>query len=88
MSALARSASSAQTSGESTFELANSKQAALRLALLYLTILTRGKMSTTSLDSICRTGFAVDDSSSAMGMAVAKKPYLGTLIAASAVGIW
>ena len=99
MSALARSASSAQTSGENTFELAKFEAGGLTFGVAFTyDDLDAWQDVDDSLDAVIYLpyfGFAVDDSSSAMGMAVAESRYLGDveefdswLIAANAVGAY
>ena len=99
MSALARSASSAQTSGENTFELAKFEAAGLTFGVAFTyDDLDAWQDVDDSLDAVIYLpyfGFAVDDSSSAMGMAAAESRYLGDveefdswLIAANAVGAY
>lgn len=99
MSALARSASSAQTSGENTFELAKFEAGGLTFGVAFTyDDLDAWQDVDDSLDAVIYLpyfGFAVDDSSSAMGTAVAESRYLGDveefdswLIAANAVGAY
>ena len=97
MSALARSASSAQTSGENTVELAKFEAGGLTFGVAFTyDDLDAWQDVDDSLDAVIYLpyfGFAVDDSSSAMG--VAESRYLGDveefdswLIAANAVGAY
>ena len=97
MSALARSASSAQTSGENTVELAKFEAGGLTFGVAFTyDDLDAWQDVDDSLDAVIYLpyfGFAVDDSSSAMGMAESR--YLGDveefdswLIAANAVGAY
>jgi len=99
MSALARSASSAQTSGENTFELAKFEAGGLTFGVAFTyDVLAGGQIAAACLAAVFSLpyfGFAVDDSSSAMGMAVAESRYLGDveefdswLVAANAVGAY
>ena len=99
MSALARSASSAQASGENTVELAKFEAGGLTFGVAFTyDDLDAWQDVDDSLDAVIYLpyfGFAVDDSSSAMGMAVAESRYLGDveefdswLIAANAVGAY
>ena len=99
MSALARSASSAQDSNEDTVELAKFEAGGLTFGIAFTyEDLDAWQDVDDSLDAVIYLpyfGFAVDDSSSAMGMAVAESRYLGDveefdswLIAANAVGAY
>ena len=99
MSALARSASSAQDSNEDTIELAKFEAGGLTFGIAFTyEDLDAWQDVDDSLDAVIYLpffGFAVDDSSSAMGMAVAESRYLGDveefdswLIAANAVGAY
>lgn len=99
MSALARSAGSAQASGENTVELAKFEAGGLTFGVAFTyDDLDAWQDVDDSLDAVIYLpyfGFAVDDSSSAMGMAVAESRYLGDveefdswLIAANAVGAY
>lgn len=99
MSALARSASSAQDSNENTVELAKFEAGGLTFGIAFTyEDLDAWQDIDDSLDAVIYLpyfGFAVDDSSSAMGMAVAESRYLGDveefdswLIAANAVGAY
>lgn len=99
MSALARSASSAQDSNENTVELAKFEAGGLTFGVAFTyEDLDAWQDVDDSLDAVIYLpyfGFAVDDSSSAMGMAVAESRYLGDveefdswLIAANAVGAY
>ena len=99
MSALARSASSAQDSNEDTVELAKFEAGGLTFGIAFTyEDLDAWQDVDDSLDVVIYLpyfGFAVDDSSSAMGMAVAESRYLGDveefdswLIAANAVGAY
>lgn len=99
MSALARSASSSQDSNEDTVELAKFEAGGLTFGIAFTyEDLDAWQDVDDSLDAVIYLpffGFAVDDSSSAMGMAVAESRYLGDveefdswLIAANAVGAY
>lgn len=99
MSALARSASSAQDSNEDTVELAKFEAGGLTFGIAFTyEDLDAWQDVDDSLDVVIYLpyfGFAVDDSSSAMGMAVAESRYLGDveefdswLIAANAIGAY
>lgn len=99
MSALARSASSAQDSNEDTVELAKFEAGGLTFGIAFTyEDLDAWQDVDDSLDAVIYLpyfGFAVDDSSSAMGIAVAESRYLGDveefdswLIAANAVGAY
>ena len=99
MSALARSASSAQDSNEDTVELAKFEAGGLTFGIAFTyEDLDAWQDVDDSLDAVIYLpyfGFAVDDLSSAMGMAVAESRYLGDveefdswLIAANAVGAY
>ena len=99
MSALARSASSAQDPNEDTVELAKFEAGGLTFGIAFTyEDLDAWQDVDDSLDAVIYLpyfGFAVDDSSSAMGMAVAESRYLGDveefdswLIAANAVGAY
>ncbi|WP_314952681.1 nitrilase-related carbon-nitrogen hydrolase [Lancefieldella parvula] len=99
MSALARFASSAQDSNEDTVELAKFEAGGLTFGIAFTyEDLDAWQDVDDSLDAVIYLpyfGFAVDDSSSAMGMAVAESRYLGDveefdswLIAANAVGAY
>ena len=99
MSALARSASSSQDSNEDTVELAKFEAGGLTFGVAFTyEDLDAWQDVDDSLDAVIYLpyfGFAVDDSSSAMGMAVAESRYLGDveefdswLIAANAVGAY
>ena len=99
MSALARSASFAQDSNEDTVELAKFEAGGLTFGIAFTyEDLDAWQDVDDSLDAVIYLpyfGFAVDDSSSAMGMAVAESRYLGDveefdswLIAANAVGAY
>lgn len=99
MSALARSASSAQDSNEDTVELAKFEAGGLTFGIAFTyEDLDAWQDVDDSLDAVIYLpyfGFAVDDLSSAMGMAVAESRYLGDVeefdswfIAANAVGAY
>lgn len=99
MSALARSASSSQDSNEDTVELAKFEAGGLTFGIAFTyEDLDAWQDVDDSLDAVIYLpyfGFAVDDSSSAMGIAVAESRYLGDveefdswLIAANAVGAY
>ena len=99
MSALARSASSSQDSNEDTVELAKFEAGGLTFGIAFTyEDLDAWQDVDDSLDAVIYLpyfGFVVDDSSSAMGMAVAESRYLGDveefdswLIAANAVGAY
>ena len=99
MSALARSASSSQDSNEDTVELAKFEAGGLTFGIAFTyEDLDAWQDVDDSLDAVIYLpyfGFAVDDLSSAMGMAVAESRYLGDveefdswLIAANAVGAY
>ena len=99
MSALDRSASSSQDSNEDTVELAKFEAGGLTFGIAFTyEDLDAWQDVDDSLDAVIYLpyfGFAVDDSSSAMGMAVAESRYLGDveefdswLIAANAVGAY
>lgn len=99
MSALARSGSSVQTPDENTFELAKFDAGGLTFGIAFTyEDLDAWQDVDDSLDAVIYLpyfGFAVDDSSSAMGMAVTESRYLSDveefdswLIAANAVGAY
>ena len=99
MSALARSGSSIQTPDENTFELAKFDAGGLTFGIAFTyEDLDAWQDVDDSLDAVIYLpyfGFAVDDSSSAMGMAVTESRYLSDveefdswLIAANAVGAY
>lgn len=99
MSALARSGSSMQTPDENTFELAKFDAGGLTFGIAFTyEDLDAWQDVDDSLDAVIYLpyfGFAVDDSSSAMGMAVIESRYLSDveefdswLIAANAVGAY
>ena len=99
LSALARSGSSIQTPDENTFELAKFDAGGLTFGIAFTyEDLDAWQDVDDSLDAVISLpyfGFAVDDSSSAMGMAVIESRYLSDveefdswLIAANAVGAY
>ena len=99
LSALARSGSSIQTPDENTFELAKFDAGGLTFGIAFTyEDLDAWQDVDDSLDAVIYLpyfGFAVDDSSSAMGMAVIESRYLSDveefdswLIAANAVGAY
>lgn len=99
MSALARSESSVQTPDENTFELAKFDAGGLTFGIAFTyEDLDAWQDVDDSLDAVIYLpyfGFAVDDSSSAMGMAVTESRYLSDveefdswLIVANAVGAY
>ena len=99
MSALTRSGSSVQTPDENTFELAKFDAGGLTFGIAFTyEDLDAWQDVDDSLDAVIYLpyfGFAVDDSSSAMGMAVTESRYLSDveefdswLIAANAVGAY
>lgn len=99
LSALARSGNFSQASGENTFELAKFDAGGLTFGIAFTyEDLDAWQDVDDSLDAVIYLpyfGFAVDDSSSAMGMAVTESRYLSDveefdswLIAANAVGAY